>query len=97
LYGWPNIEVLRIADALPGGLSRTNFILALRSYSGTHPMFLDGMSFAANGNDDSFFIEGSDFSIFDADTQSWTIVGDIVDVNGGSPNCAWDKDNGGCR
>ena len=97
LYGWPNIEVLRIADALPGGLSRTNFILALRSYSGTHPLQLDGMSFGVDGNDDSFFIEGSDFSIFDADTQSWTIVGDIVDVNGGSPNCAWDKDNGGCR
>jgi branched-chain amino acid transport system substrate-binding protein len=96
-YGWPAIEVLRVAAELPGGLSRTNFILALRSYSGTHPQTLDGISFGVNGNDDSFFIEGSDFSQFDAEALSWTIVGDVVDVNGGSPNCAWNKDNAGCE
>ena len=60
------------------------------------PLLLDGISFGATGAADAYFIEGSDFSQFDADAQSWSIVGDIVDVNGGSPNCAWDKDNGGC-
>jgi ABC-type branched-subunit amino acid transport system substrate-binding protein len=95
-YGYPNIEALRVAAALPGGLNRTNFILAVRSLNIYHPQFLDGISFAANGAEDSYFVEGSDFSQFDADAQSWNIVGDIVDVNGGSPNCAWDKDNGGC-
>jgi hypothetical protein len=35
--------------------------------------------------------------LFDAEAQAWNIVGDLVDANGGSPNCAWDKDNGGCR
>ncbi|MFT7648131.1 MAG: branched-chain amino acid transport system substrate-binding protein [Candidatus Poriferisodalaceae bacterium] len=97
LYGWPNVEVTRIAAELPGGLTRTNFILALRSFSGTHPLLLDGMSFAADGAADAFFVEGSDFSVFDAENQSWTIVGDVVDVNGGSPNCAWNKDEGGCE
>jgi branched-chain amino acid transport system substrate-binding protein len=96
-YGWPNIEVLRIAAELPGGLSRTNFILALRSFSGPHPLLLDGMSFGVDGAADAFFIEGSDFSVFDAAAQSWNIVGDVVDVNGGSPNCAWNKDEGGCE
>ncbi len=95
-YGYPNIEALRVAADLPGGLNRTNFILAVRSLNIYHPQYLDGISFAANGAEDSYFVEGSDFSQFDADAQSWNIIGDIVDVNGGSPNCAWDKDNGGC-
>ena len=96
LYGYPYVEALRVAADLPGGLSRTNFIIATRGLNIKHPLLLDGISFAANGNEDSYYIEGSDFSLFDADAQSWSIVGDIVDVNGGSPNCAWDKDNGGC-
>ena len=96
LYGYPYVEALRVGADLPGGLTRTNFILAVRALNIRHPLLLDGISFASNGAEDSYFVEGSDFSQFDADAQSWTIVGDIVDVNGGSPNCAWDKDNGGC-
>ena len=96
-FGWPMMEVLQLAQELPGGLSRTNYILALRSFSGDHPFLLDGIAFGANGAVDGFFVEGSDFSLFDAEAQSWNIVGDLVDANGGSPNCAWDKDNGGCR
>ena len=96
-FGWPMMEVLQLAQELPGGLSRTNYILALRSFSGDHPFLLDGIAFGANGAVDGFFVEGSDFSLFDAEAQSWNIVGEVVDANGGSPNCAWDKDNGGCR
>ena len=95
-YGYPYVEAFRIASELPAGLSRSNFMLAVRSLDIYHPMYLDGISFAADGAEDAFFIEGSDFSQFNADAQSWTIIGDIVDVNGGSANCAWDKDNGGC-
>ena len=36
-YGWSYNEVLRVAAELPGGLSRSNFILALRTFSGLHP------------------------------------------------------------
>ncbi len=96
-YGYPHAESLRIASELPGGLTRTNFILAVRSTEIYHPMLLDGISFSANGVEDSYFVEGSDYSRFDADAQSWNIIGDIVDANGASPNCAWDKDRGGCR
>ncbi|MDG2111015.1 MAG: ABC transporter substrate-binding protein [Actinomycetota bacterium] len=96
MFAYPQVEALRIAVALPGGLTRTNFMLAVRSLDISHPMLLPGISFAANGTEDSYFIEGSDFSQFDAEGQTWNIIGDIVDVNGGSPNCAWDKDNGGC-
>ena len=33
---------------------------------------------------------------FDATDQTWNQVGNIVDGNGNSPNCAWDKEHGGC-
>ena len=96
-YGWSYNEVLRVAAELPGGLSRTNFILALRTFSGTHPKLLDGIEFGAWGASDGYFVEGSDFSQFNATDQAWVQVGDLVDANGLSPNCRWDKDNGGCR
>jgi branched-chain amino acid transport system substrate-binding protein len=95
-FGYPYLEAMRIANELPGGVSRTNFMLAMRSLNIVNPYFLDGITFAVNGAEDAYYIEGSDYSQYDAETQTWSIVGDIVDVNGGSPNCAWDQDNGGC-
>ncbi len=97
MLGYPYVEALRVAAELPGGLTRTNFILAVRTIDIYHPMFLDGITFAMDGMDDAYAVEGSDFSQFDAGAQTWHIIGDIVDVNGASANCAWDKDNGGCR
>ena len=52
--------------------------------------------FGAWGAGDGYFAEGSDFSHQRVD-QAWVQVGDLVDANGLSPNCRWDKDNGGCR
>ena len=96
-YGYPHVEALRVAAELPGGLTRTNFIMAVRNIDIYGPLTLDGITLAMNGAADGYFVEGSDFSIFDATEQTWTMVGDVVDANGASPNCAWDKDNGGCR
>ncbi len=89
MYGYPYVEALRIGADLPGGLNRTNFILAVRSISIYHPLALDGITAEMYGSADSYFIEGSDFSQFDYATQTWQIVGDIVDVNGRSANCEW--------
>ena len=97
VYGYPHTEAMRVAAELPGGLSRTNYILAVRNISIYSPMHLDGVTTELNGAVDGFYIEGSDFSLFDAEAQTWNMVGDVVDANGMSPNCAWDKDNGGCR
>jgi ABC-type branched-subunit amino acid transport system substrate-binding protein len=96
-YGYPHTEMLRVAASLPGGLTRTNFILAVRNIAIYHPQILDGIKTGLNGSADAYFVEGSDFSQFDAEVQTWTQVGDILDLNGGTPNCRWDKDNGGCR
>ena len=89
--------MLRVAAELPGGLNRTNFILAVRNIAIYHPQILDGIVTGLNGAADAYFVEGSDFSQFDATGQTWNQVGKILDLNGGTPNCRWDKDNGGCR
>ena len=102
MLGYPYVEALRIAAELPAsannpaGLNRANFILAVRAIDIHHPIFLDGITFAMNGNADAFPIEGTDFSRYDSSTHSW-IVSNVIDVNGASGNCVWDKDNGGCR
>jgi hypothetical protein len=95
--GYAFTEAFRIADALPGGMSRTNLMLALRNFKIYHPGLLDGLVTELKGNVDAYFVEGSEYSQFDAVNQTWVMVGDIVDANGGTPPCAWDKANGGCR
>jgi branched-chain amino acid transport system substrate-binding protein len=88
-YGWPVVEALRIAAELEGGLTRTNLSLAVRAMDVIHPATLDGISFAMNGAEDGFPIEGSDIAIYDAANESWIQEGAIIDLNGSSPNCSW--------
>ncbi len=88
-YGWPYIHALLIASELDGGLTRTNFMLALRSMEMTHPLYLPGIAFSMNGNEDAYYVEGTEFARYDATGQTWVQVGDVVDLNGESPNCAW--------
>lgn len=92
-YAWAHVEALRIAAELPGGLSRSNFILAQRAMELTHPILLDGIAFAANGAEDGYFVEGSEYSQYDSAEESWTQLGSPVDLNGLSPTCSW-SDNG---
>ena len=89
LFGWPAVEVLKVAAELPGGLTRTNYMIALRAFSGKHPVLFDGMSFSMNGLEDAYLVEGSDLSRFDYATQSWIIEGGIIDLDAQSPLCAW--------
>lgn len=95
-YGWPIWQVYEIAAELPGGLSRTNFALAVRAFDMKHPSFLSEIVMGFDGNDDAYYVEGSEISRFDAAAQAWIQIGDVIDLNGTSPNCAWDKDKGGC-
>ena len=87
--GWVWVETLKIAAELDGGLTRTNFMLAQRAFSGTNPALVSGIEFALNGNEDAFFVEGSDFSRYDAAAESWVQEGNVVDLNGSSPPCEW--------
>ena len=69
-------------------------ILAMRGLDVTHPITLDGISFSANGAEDGYYIEGSEFSKYDAAGESWIQEGAVIDLNGSSPNCVWGDD--GC-
>lgn len=97
MYAYPYVEALRIGADLPGGLSRTNFILAVRALDIDHPLLLDGIRFRLDGNTDPFPVEGSDFARYDALTRSWWIVDETIDVTGSTPSCSWDLRHGGCR
>ena len=96
-FAYPYVEALRIANELPGGLTRSNFILAVRSLDISHPMYVDGIRFRLNGRADAYFVEGAQFSQYNADDDVWRIVGPAVDVDGQTPNCAWNPAVHGCR
>ncbi len=93
-FAWQNVEALRIAAELPGGLTRSNLILVARSLDLKHPALIDGVAFSVNGVEDSYYVEGSDFSRYDSANETWVQEGAVVDLNGSSPNCAWG--DGGC-
>lgn len=88
-FGWPAVQTLRIAAELDGGLTRTNFMIALRALRMTHPGLLDGINFGMNASEDAYLVEGSDLSKFDATGQSWVIQGGVIDLDGKSSNCPW--------
>jgi ABC-type branched-subunit amino acid transport system substrate-binding protein len=94
--GWAWAQTLAIAGQLDGGLTRANFMTALRATEMTHPGYLDGIKFGLNGNKDAYWIEGSDLSKYNAAEQSWIQQGDIIELSGKSVNCAWDQSIAAC-
>ena len=96
-YGYPYVEAVRIAAALPGGLTRTNLLLAIRSLEIYRPLLFDGIRARFNGNSDAFFVEGSHFNRYDASKHAWKKTGGIINANGKTPNCSWNRDIGICE
>jgi len=88
-FGWPAVQALQIAAELDGGLSRTNYMIALRSLRMDHPGLLEGIAFGQDGSNDSYLVEGSDLSVYNAADESWLIEGGVIDLDGQSANCAW--------
>jgi len=95
LLGWAQVEALRIAAELDGGLTRSNLLLALRALDLVHPMLVEGISFQTNGLDDAYPIEGATLTAFDAETGQWAPDGDLIDANGQSSTCSWQENS--CR
>lgn len=92
--GWAMHQVLEIAAALDGGLTRTNLILAQRGLTEmTHPMLVPGVQFGMNGDLDPHFIEGSQLARYDADNHRWVTL-EVIDLNGQTPPCEWIIDQG---
>ena len=95
--GWPWIETLRIAAALPGGLTRSNMMLAMRSLDLQNPFMLDGIRMLTSGAKQVYPVEGSEFARFDAAEQTWKVEGDIINLAGKSAPCSWDQSVGNCK
>jgi hypothetical protein len=96
-FAFPMVQALQIAGDLPGGLTRSNFVLALRTLDLTNPMLLPGIRFNMSGNDDAYLTEGSDISRYDAAQQQWIQQGEVVELSGRSRNCAFDQSVSLCR
>ncbi len=95
-FGWPHVEALKIAAELEGGVTRVNYLVALRSLDMHHPQLLPGISFAMSGLDDAFMVEGTQVNEWDSETASFSQLGGSIDLNGSAGTCAWDTANGGC-
>lgn len=87
-FGWTYVQALQIAAELDGGLSRTNFMVALRALRMNHPGLVDGITLGQNGARDAYLVEGSDVSRFDYGAQAWRIES-VLDIDGQTPNCSW--------
>ena len=89
-FAWAYVEALRVAAELDGGITRTNFLLALRSLELRHPMVVAGISFSTDGADDAYPIEGARMMRYSAGQESWQAEALVVDLNGATPSCNWD-------
>jgi branched-chain amino acid transport system substrate-binding protein len=96
-YAMPIIQALEIAGDLPGGLTRSNFVLARRTMDFTHPMLLPGIKYNMNGNADAYPVEGSEIGQYDSAKQQWIQQGPIVELSGKSKDCAWDQSTSSCK
>lgn len=96
-YGFPAVQALAIAGQLPGGLTRTNYILAIRSIDMTSPMLLPGLPLHMDGLNDSYIVQGGVFQRWDAAKQSFVNQGNVVSLDGKEKNCAWDQAISACK
>ena len=92
---FPMAEALKIADELPGGLNRTNYMLAVRSLNTHNAIAIPGLKYQGNGNDDAFYAEATELAVFNVAEGKWDLL-DLIELNGKTPNCAFDRDTGTC-
>jgi branched-chain amino acid transport system substrate-binding protein len=96
-FGWSWSQVLMIAGQLDGGLTRANVLIAARTVDMTPAGYLWGIKANMNGNQDAYWIEGSEIAQYDSANQGWVQQGDIIELSGRSKTCAWDAASAACR
>jgi len=96
-YGFPVVQALAIAGQLDGGVTRTNFQLALRSMEMTSPMLLPGLRLHMDGLKDAYMVEGGIFQKWDAAKQTYVNQGDVINLDGKAKLCAWDQATSTCK
>jgi len=90
-YGWANATAMKVADELPGGLSRTNLLLATRQMHTKNPAYFDGVDWILDGAEDAYPTEAAAILEYQLDrgeeVGSYVIVSDIISAEGESGLC----------
>lgn len=76
LPAWQAVQILQIAAELPGGLTRSNIVLASWSFEGRHP--LQEGPITVTWPDDPTAVDLQRLFVFDTDQQRWTPTDTIV-------------------
>ena len=94
--GWARAQLLMVAGALDGGLTRANFLTAMRSMDMTPAGYYPGIKANMSGNRDAFWIEGSELGRYDTSKQQFVQQGDVIDLSGQAKPCAWNQATSTC-
>jgi branched-chain amino acid transport system substrate-binding protein len=80
--GWTTgeltVEVLRLAAESEGGLTRASIINAARTLDYEFQLARDGIAFTLNGADDAYGLESMQVVQYDADSKTYTDIGELV-------------------
>jgi branched-chain amino acid transport system substrate-binding protein len=96
-YAFPAVQALAIAGQLPGGVTRSNYMLAIRTMDMTSPMLLQGLQLHMDGLNDSYIVQGGVFTRWNAGKQTFEAQGAVVNLDGKEKNCFWDQAAGTCK
>jgi branched-chain amino acid transport system substrate-binding protein len=96
-YAFPAVQALAIAGQLPGGVTRSNYILAIRTIDMTSPMLLPGLQLHMDGANDAYIVQGGLFQRWNAAKQTFVAEGNVINLDGKEKNCAWDQSVSACK
>lgn len=92
LAGWTWVQTMEIAHQLPGGLSRTNLLLAMHSLDLKPPGMLRELRIQTDGLTDQHPIESSLLGrVTGANNIEWI---EDRSIEGQTPGCSWLPRNG---
>jgi len=90
VFAPPIVEALRLANEAPGGINRTNLMVAAWSMDFEHPWLRGGARWHTDGPNDGFPVESAQFLQYLPDEQRFDTVSDLIELDGTTPLCAWD-------
>ncbi|MFN0030467.1 MAG: hypothetical protein ACKV2O_25210 [Acidimicrobiales bacterium] len=97
LAGHVLVESLRVAGALPGGLSRPNLLLALRTMELSSPYLQPGVTLRTAGGADPFALEHAELVRYDVGAAAFAFLSGPHGLAEPAAPCHWDRDALRCR
>ncbi|MGD9751165.1 MAG: ABC transporter substrate-binding protein [Acidimicrobiia bacterium] len=96
-FALPLVQAFILAGEFPGGLTRTNFILAQHMMDMTHPFVFEGNDLVTNGVEDAYPIEGGIYQQYSVEAQAFQKKSEIISLAGESAPCAWNQSTSACE